>query len=144
MRTMEQVVSATVAARRFQVALLVLFAVLALVTASIGIYGVISQSVAGRTREIGVRMALGARPVDVHRLVLREGLTPVAFGLATGIGASLAAGRLVASLLFEVSPSEPWTLLGVSALLGTIAAVACAIPAWRATRGALATMLRAE
>jgi putative ABC transport system permease protein len=138
------VISSTVAARRFQVALLLLFALLALVTASIGIYGVISQSLAGRTREIGVRMALGARPAHVHRLVLREGLLPVVMGLVLGIVASLAAGRVVASLLFEVKPGEPLALLGVSALLGIVAAIACAIPARRAAKGALAVMLRAE
>jgi predicted permease len=143
-RTMAQVVSTNVAARRFQLVLLGLFALMALVTASIGIYGVISQSLAGRTKEIGVRMALGARPTDVHRLVLREGLTPVAIGLAAGIAAALVGGRAVQSLLFDVEPRDPVTLLGVCIVLGIVAVVACAIPARRATTMELATMLHPE
>lgn len=143
-RTMKQVVAATVATRRFQLGLLVLFAAMALVTASVGIHGVISQSLASRTGEIGVRMALGARPGDVHRLVLREGLAPVALGIAIGAAASLAAGRLIASLLFDVQPGDPMTLVVVTALLGTVAVVACAIPARRATRTELIRMMRSD
>jgi predicted permease len=143
-RTTGQVVSATLAARRFQLALLTLFALLALVTASVGIYGVISQSLASRTNEIGVRLALGAQPSDVHRLVLREGLTPIALGLAVGIAGSLAAGRVISSLLFEVRPGDPMTMASVGLLLGVVGVVACAIPARRATRTGLAVMLRAE
>ncbi|HEX5831157.1 MAG TPA: ABC transporter permease [Gemmatimonadaceae bacterium] len=143
-RTMAQVVSATVAIRRFQLGLLAIFAMMALVTASVGIYGVISQSLATRTGEMGVRMALGARPADVHRLVLREGLAPVALGLAVGIAGSLAVGRGIESLLFEVRSGDPLTLAGVVALLATVAVVACAIPARRASRIELAAMLRLE
>jgi putative ABC transport system permease protein len=143
-RTTGQVVSATLAARRFQLALLALFALLALVTASVGIYGVISQSLASRTNEIGVRLALGAQPSAVHRLVLREGLTPIALGLAVGIGGSLAAGRVISSLLFEVRPGDPMTMAAAGLLLGVVGAAACAIPARRATRTGLAAMLRAE
>ena len=143
-RTMEQIVSASVAARRFQVALLAIFAVMALVTASIGIYGVISQSLVSRTSEIGVRMALGARPGDVQRLVLGEGLRPVAIGLAVGVAGSIALGRSVRSLLFEVQPADPLTLATVALILGTVAVVACAVPARRATRTGLTAMLRTE
>jgi putative ABC transport system permease protein len=143
-RTMQQVVSSTVAARRFQLVLFGLFAFMALVTASIGIYGVISQSLAGRTREIGVRMALGAQPGDVHRLVLREGLTPVALGLIIGITGALLGGRIIASLLFEVRPGDPLTLLAVCILLGLVAVLACTIPARRATTMELATMLHPD
>ena len=143
-RTMEQVVSASVATRLFQLGLLILFAGMALVTASIGIYGVISQSLASRSGDIGVRMALGARPVDVRRLIIREGLTPVALGLGAGIAVALAGGRLIEGLLFGVRPSDPLTLLSVCALLGTVALVACAIPALRATRADLTTLLRFE
>ncbi len=143
-RTMEQVVSATVAARRFQLGLLTLFAVMALVTASVGIYGVISQSLASRSGELGVRMALGARPADVHRLVLREGLTPVAAGLAVGIAGALVGGRAIEGLLFEVRPADPVTLTSVVALLAVVAVVACAIPARRATRTELTALLRLE
>ena len=143
-RTMEQIVSASVAARRFQVALLTMFAIMALVTASIGIYGVISQSLATRTGEIGVRMALGARPADVHRLVLGEGLRPVAIGLALGIVGSIALGRSIRSLLFEVQPADPLTLGAVVLILGAVAVVACTVPARRVTRSGLTAMLRTE
>jgi putative ABC transport system permease protein len=143
-RTMEQVVSTTVAARRFQLGLLALFALMALVTASVGIYGVISQSLASRVREIGVRMALGARPWDVQRLVLREGLTPVAAGLVVGIVGSIAAGRAVESLLFQVRPSDPATIVAVCALLGAVAVIACAIPARRATASGVAVLMRVQ
>jgi predicted permease len=143
-RTMNEVVAKTVAARRFQLGLLALFALLALVTASVGIYGVIAQSLASRTREIGVRMALGARPWDVHRLVLREGLTPVAFGLVAGVLGSIAAGKLIRSLLFEVQPSDPRTILGVGLVLGIVAVIACVIPARRVTTSGVTTLLRTE
>ena len=143
-RTMEEVVSNTVAARRFQLGLLTLFALLALATASVGIYGVIAQSLASRTREIGVRMALGARPWDVHRLVLREGLTPVALGLAVGVASAYAAARAVRALLFEVQPGDPGTILGVGLLLGTVAVIACVIPSRRVTRTGAAGLLRME
>jgi putative ABC transport system permease protein len=143
-RTMNEVVSKTVAARRFQLGLLALFALLALVTASVGIYGVIAQSLASRTREIGVRMALGARPWDVHRLVLREGLTPVAFGLVAGVAGSIAAGKGIRSLLFEVQPSDPGTILGVGLVLGIVAVIACVIPARRVTTSGVTTLLRTE
>lgn len=141
---MAHVVSATVAARRFQLTLLALFAMLALITASVGIYGIIAGSLATRRNEIGVRMALGAQRGHIHRLVLREGLTPVAIGLAAGIGASLAAGRVVASLLYAVAPTDPRTLASVVILLGVVGAVACGIPAWRATRTELPLLLRAD
>jgi len=143
-RTMNEVVSRTVAARRFQLGLLALFAVLALVTASVGIYGVIAQSLAARTREMGVRMALGARPWDVHRLVLREGLVPVAIGLLAGVAGSIAAGRGIRSLLFEVQPSDPVTIVGVGLVLGVVAVTACVIPARRLTTSGVTTLLRTE
>jgi putative ABC transport system permease protein len=143
-RTMEQVVESSVAARRFQLGLLALFALMALVTASVGIYGVMAQSLANRTREIGVRMALGARPWDVHRLALREGLVPVSLGLALGVAGSLALGKAIRSLLFEVQPGDPRTILGVGLLLGAVAVVACAVPARRATNAGVSEMLREE
>jgi len=143
-RTARQIVAASVAARRFQVALLLLLAAMAFVTASVGIYGVIAQSLASRRGEIGVRLALGARPGDVHRLVLREGMIPVALGLAAGITAALALGRLVASQLYEVRPSDPATLAAVVLLLGGVAAVACTIPARRATGTGLTQLLKFE
>ena len=143
-RTMQSIVAESTAARRFQVALLLIFAVMALVTASVGIFGVIAQSLAVRSTEMGVRMALGARAVDVHRLVLREGLTPVAAGLIAGVAATLALGRVFGSLLFEVRPTDPLTLVGVATLLGAVAIVACAIPARRVTRTGVGRLLRSE
>jgi putative ABC transport system permease protein len=143
-RTMEQVVSAAVAQRRFQVALLAMFAVMALVTASIGIYGVIAQSLVARTGEIGVRMALGAPPAQVHRLVLGEGMRPVAAGLGIGLVASVVLGRWIENLLFGVRPGDAVTLFAVAVILGTVALVACAIPARRATKTDLVAMLRSE
>jgi predicted permease len=143
-RTMAQVVSESVATRRFQVALLALFALTALATASVGIYGVISHSLTRRTSEIGVRMALGARPADVRRLVLREGLTPVGIGLTAGIVASIALGRAFASLLFEVRPGDPLTLAIVAAVLALVATVACYVPARRAAAADVAGLLRFE
>ena len=143
-RTMAQVVSAATAARRFQLGLLTLFAVMALVTASVGIYGVIAQSLADRSGEIGTRLALGARAADVYRLVLREGLAPVALGLAVGVAGAVAAGRVIQNLLFEVRPGDPLTIVGVGALLGTVAVVAHAIPARRAAARDPAGVLRLE
>jgi putative ABC transport system permease protein len=143
-RTMSEIVSESVAARRFQLALLALFALTALATASVGIYGVVSHSLARRTGEMGVRMALGARPADVRRLVLGEGLKPVAIGLVVGIALSLVLGRVFGSLLFGVRPSDPLTLAAVVAVLGSVAAVACYVPARRATATDLARLLRFE
>jgi predicted permease len=143
-RTAREIVSAAVAARRFQVALLLLLAAMAFVTASIGIYGVIAQSLAGRRGEIGVRLALGAHNGHVYRLVFREGLVPVAVGLVVGIGITLALGKLVASQLYAVRPGDPATLATVIALLGGVAVVACAIPARRATATGLTSLLRFE
>jgi ABC-type antimicrobial peptide transport system permease subunit len=126
------------------VSLLVMFAVMALVTASIGIYGVIAQSLTSRSGEIGVRMALGAGPADVHRLVLGEGMRPVGIGLGIGIVGALAIGRWIESLLFGVRPSDPVTLAVVAGVLALVAVIACAIPARRATSVGLTEMLRAE
>ena len=113
-------------------------------TASIGIYGVVAQSLAGRTGEIAVRMALGARREDVHRLVLREGMIPVGIGLVLGIATAVALGRSIASLLFEVRPGDPLTIAVVATLLAAVAAVACTLPARRARASGLARTLRFE
>jgi putative ABC transport system permease protein len=143
-RTLDAVVSAAVAARRFQLALLALFALMALVAASVGIYGVVAQSLASRTREIGVRLSLGARAGDVHRLVLREGMAPVAVGLLAGLVGSVAAGRAAASLLFGVRPADPLTIVVVVVVLAAVAAVACVVPARRATATDLAVLMRPD
>ncbi|HUS63503.1 MAG TPA: FtsX-like permease family protein, partial [Kofleriaceae bacterium] len=136
--------STAVAARRFQLALLGLFAVMAVLAAGVGIYGVVAQSLAQRTREIGVRRSLGARAGDVHRLVLREGMRPVAVGLGIGLAVAYAAGRAAAGLLFGVRPGDPLVSIAVALLLGAVAGSACLIPARRATRADLAAVLRTE
>ena len=110
------------------------FGVLALLLAAIGIYGVVSYSVAQRTREIGVRRALGAKESDVLRLVLGEGFFVIALGLAFGLLLAFAATRVIAGFLYGVAPTDPLTFVGVPLLLGLVAFVACYIPARRATR----------
>lgn len=128
------VVGETVARPRFLAQLVGVFAGAALLLAAVGVYGVISFSVAGRTREIGLRMALGADRSSVGRLVVAEGMRLAAAGLAIGIPASWILSRSLRSLLFEVPPGDPATLAAVAVLLSTVAFAACAIPARRAAR----------
>jgi ABC-type antimicrobial peptide transport system permease subunit len=144
MRTMEEVISEAAAPRRFQMLLVLLFAGSALLLASLGIYGVVSYTVAQRTNEIGIRVALGARTSDVYRMVLHQGLLPVVFGLIAGVGGALALGRLLSSLLFQVSPADPLTIGAVVVALGLVAALACTVPALRATRVDPMSALRYE
>ena len=144
MTTMRQVISASVAQRRFETALLGGFALAALLLAVIGIYGVISYSVNRRRNEIGIRMALGAETRDVTGLVLREGMRPVAIGLLIGLGAALALGRVLGSLLYEISPGNPAVLAAVAAALTASAALACYLPARRASKVDPVTVLRYE
>jgi putative ABC transport system permease protein len=143
-RTMETLVSESVAGRRFQMVLTAGFAACALLLACVGIYGVVAWSVARRRNEIGVRMALGARGADVQRMVVLQGLRPVAAGLALGLVGALALSGIVGSLLFGVSARDPLTYLAVAATLGAVAAVACYIPARRATQGDPLRALRYE
>lgn len=143
-RTMAEVVSAATAARRFQLGLLALFAMMALVTASVGIYGVIAQSLAERNGEISTRLALGARPTDVLRLVLGEGLAPVTLGLVVGVAGAVAVGHGIQHLLFEVRPSDPWTIAGVGLVLGLVAVAAYVILARRAAASDPAGVLRLD
>ncbi len=133
-RTGGQVLSGSVADRRLGLLLIGGFAAAALILAVVGLYGVTAYVVAQRTQEIGVRMALGARPGDVQRLVLGQGLALVAIGTAIGLGVALASGRLLRTLLFEITPADPLTYAGVVLLLGAAALAACAVPARRATR----------
>ena len=124
----------TVARPRFLTELVALFAVSALLLAAVGVYGVLSFSVSRRTREIGLRMALGADGAAVRRLVVAEGMRLAAIGLAIGIPAALVLSRGLRSLLFEIPPSDPVTIVSVSGLLGAVALAACTIPAIRASR----------
>ncbi len=132
--TMEQVLNRTLAQPRMNLALLGSLSALALVMAVIGVYGVMSYAVSQRTREMGIRMALGARKEDVLRLVLRQGLRVTLAGVGVGLAVSLALTRLMQSLLFGVSPTDPATFAAVAALLLAVALAACWIPARRAAR----------
>jgi putative ABC transport system permease protein len=133
-RSMREVLSESVAPRRFNMLLLAAFAGLALLLASIGIYGVMSYSVSQYTHEIGIRMALGASAANVLRLIVREGMTLVSIGLAVGAAGALALTRVMSSLLFDVKPADPATFASVSVLLAVVAFAASYIPARRATR----------
>jgi len=131
-KTLETIKSDSLGEERLRTVLLGVFAALALLLAAIGVYGVISYSVAQRTHEIGVRAALGAGRWDQLRLVLKDGMLLTAAGLAIGVVGALGLTRLLASLLFGVSPRDPWTLLLVGAVMVGVAAAACFIPAHRA------------
>jgi putative ABC transport system permease protein len=133
-RTMQEVLSESVAPRRFNMLLLAAFAGLALLLASIGIYGVMSYSVSQYTHEIGIRMALGASAANVLRLIVRQGMYLVLIGLAIGAAGALALTRVMSSLLFDVKPADPLTFLSVSMLLAAVAFAASYLPARRATR----------
>jgi len=143
-RSMDEIISGIISAQRLAFLLLGVFAFLALALAAIGIYGVTSYVVSERTREIGVRVALGAQPSDVSRLVLGHGARLAGIGVICGIVASLALTRLLSSLLFGVSATDPLIFFGVAALLLTVALAACYIPARRAMRTDPIVALRYE
>lgn len=132
--TMEERISDSVAPRRFNMFLLTLFATLAVLLAAVGIYGIMAFSVAQRTHEIGVRMALGARNSDVFRMVMQNGFLLTLLGVALGLAVSFAATRLLRSLLFEVSATDPTIFLVEATLLVAVSLLACYIPARRATK----------
>ena len=132
--TMEQVLSDSIAQRRLYLVLLGVFAGAALLLAAVGIYGVMSYSVSQRTHEIGIRLALGAAQSEILKLILGHGAKLALLGVATGILAATALTRLMSSLLFGVSPSDPATLAAVAVLLMLVAMAACYIPARRAMR----------
>ena len=132
--TLEDVVDASVRQRRFQMALVLAFATAALLLAAIGVYGVVSQSVTQRTKEIGIRLALGAQKGQLWITVARHGLTPVLAGLAVGIAGALAATRSLGGLLFDVPSTDPATYAAVIMVLLAAGLLACWIPARRAAR----------
>jgi macrolide transport system ATP-binding/permease protein len=119
---------------RIVLGMLGIFGLMALALASVGLYGILAYSVSGRRREIGVRMALGASRFDVLRLVLREGMMLVAIGVVAGLAISLLVGRAFSRMLFGLSPADPLSLLGASAVLLLVAAFACYLPALAASR----------
>ncbi len=133
-KTMEAIISDSVAPFRFNMFLLGLFAAVALFLTLIGVYGVMNYSVTQRTQEIGIRMALGASPGQVRSLVMRQGLILSAAGLGIGLAGAIAATRLLATLLFGVSMTDPIVFVAVAALLAGVAALACYIPSRKATR----------
>ena len=132
--TMDEVVARQTAGDRFQTALLGAFGALGLVLAVVGIYGVISYAVLQRTHEIGVRIALGAQPRDVLRMVINEGMLLASMGIALGVAGALALTRFLRSLLFEIKPTDPATFAAVAVVLTFVALLACYIPARRAMR----------
>ena len=133
-RTMEDNMAATVAQPRFRTWLIGIFAALALLLAAVGIYGVMSYSVTQRTSEIGIRVTLGAQPVDVFRIVVGEGLRFALIGVVVGLTGGLILTRLLGSFLYGVSASDPLTFTGVALLLVLVSAAASFFPARRATR----------
>jgi putative ABC transport system permease protein len=141
---MDTVIAESIALPRIQTALMLTFGALALVVACVGLYGVLSYAVERRRREMGVRLALGARAGSVLRLVLFEGLKLTAAGLAGGLVVGLAATRVLRTLLFDVQPTDPAVLAAVSVLLLTVAAATCYVPGLRATRVNPAVILRDE
>jgi predicted permease len=132
MRTMQAIVSSTVAQRRFQMLMTAAFALVALLLGSVGVYGVVSYNVACRTRDIGLRMALGAERLDVARWIFSTGMRPVIAGLVVGLVAAIATATSLRSLLFGVAPTDPVSLIGVAATLLFTSGLACYLPARRA------------
>jgi ABC-type antimicrobial peptide transport system permease subunit len=140
----ERLVQASLVRQRFSMTVMSAFALLALLLCASGIYGIISFTTTQRTREIGVRMALGADGPMIRRMVLREGSVVIAMGLALGLVGALASSRFLRTLLFEVRPSDPVTIGVVCALLAVVGLAACYVPARRATHVDPLTALRVE
>jgi putative ABC transport system permease protein len=143
-RTLDQILTRSLAARRFSMLLLAVFAATALALAAVGLYGVVAYSIARRTREFGVRLALGAQPRDLVRLVLAHSLGLTLAGLVIGLFFSLAATRALSTMLYEVSATDPVTLGAISVVLALVAAAASSLPARRALRVDPVVALRAE
>jgi putative ABC transport system permease protein len=143
-RTMTEVVSRSVWQPRLYAILFGVFAAVALALASIGVYGVMAYSVSERTREIGVRVALGAQRRDVLKLVMAQGMSLTMIGAGVGLGAALALTRLMRSMLFEVSATDPLTFAALAVLLSVVAMLACYMPARRATKVDPIVALRCE
>ncbi|HZW79640.1 MAG TPA: FtsX-like permease family protein, partial [Candidatus Deferrimicrobiaceae bacterium] len=143
-RALGGIVADSVANQRFEMDLLLLFAASALFLAGLGVYGVLTYSVAQRYREMGLRLALGAQRANVYWLVLRDGLLPVAIGAATGIAVTFGSGRVMSSLLFEVSPYDPMLSAGALGVLLAVGTIACLLPARRAAAVEPMRALRTE
>jgi putative ABC transport system permease protein len=131
---LDTVVSESVAQQRFSMLLLTLFALVALFLAAVGLYGVVAYTVSQRTQEIGLRMAIGARPGDVLKMIVGGGMKLALAGVVIGLAAALAAANVVASMLFEVTPFDPVSYAATAAVILAVAALACYVPARRAMR----------
>jgi putative ABC transport system permease protein len=143
-RSMEEVIYDSTGSRRFPMMLLAAFSLVALTLSAVGISGVVAFSVSHRTREIGIRMALGARKGAVIRLALNRSMTAALIGVGIGLGASFALTRFLTGLLFEVKPMDPRVLGSAALILTSVAFIACYIPARRATKVDPVTALRCE
>jgi putative ABC transport system permease protein len=142
--TMESLVGRQLVRPKFNMLLVGIFATVALVLASVGIYGVVSYSVAMRTREMGIRMALGARGFDIVMSVVGRGMVPAALGIAIGLVGAFGLTRLLGSMLVGVEPTDATTFFAVAIVLTAVATAACYMPASRATRVETSTTLREE
>jgi ABC-type antimicrobial peptide transport system permease subunit len=141
---MDTIVAQALGQARLMTTLLGVFAGVALLLATVGIYGAVAYTVEQRTGEIGVRMALGAQTADVLRLIVAQGMKPVVIGLAVGLAAAIALGRLISTQLYQVSPHNPALLLGTTVILALAALLACLFPARRASLLNPVTALRME
>lgn len=141
---MDDLLAASAAERRFVLLLFEAFGLVALTLAATGLYGVLAGSVTERTREIGVRSALGATRQSIVALILRQGITLTGLGLVVGLMGAVAASQAIASMLFGVSRLDPFTYVGVMVLLAIVSVIACAVPAWRAARIDPSIALRCE
>ena len=139
--TLDELLAGSLATARFNTQLLSTLGLIALLLASVGVYGVVAYFVSQRTQEIGLRMALGATPGHVWRLVVRRGMAPIVWGVAVGAGMSLATARLLRGQLYGVGANDPATLAGVAVLLLAVAVLATYVPARRAMRVAPAVAL---
>jgi putative ABC transport system permease protein len=143
-KAMEQIVYERRSPKELMMWTLAVFAVMALTMAAVGTYAVMAYAVAQRTREIGVRMALGALPADILKLVLRRGLSLVLLGVGLGLAGAFAMTRSLAGLLYKVTATDPLTFIGVSSLLALVALLACYVPARRAMKVDPMVALRSE
>ena len=143
-KTLDAVLAESVAQPRFYMVLLTAFAIVAIALSAIGIYGVIAYLVGQRARELGIRIALGATPTRVVRMVVREGVAMVAVGIGVGIAGALALTRLMGALLFTIKPTDPVTYVTVAALLAVVALMASFVPAQRAANVDPALAMRAD
>jgi ABC-type antimicrobial peptide transport system permease subunit len=142
--TLQQVLGDSITDASFSATLVMIFAIMSLTLASVGLYGVLSYLMTQRTTEIGIRIALGAQRDHVLRLMLFDGLHPALFGLVLGLAASAAVSRVIQSMLFEVRPLDPMVYIAVAGTLLMVATLACIFPAWRASQLDPMQALRAE